>query len=206
MLSFHKKYARDVYSQTGEDGVVEEILLRLHKHPSQGYQGTVCEFGAHDGIFCSNSRLLILNGFKGLLIEGSIDLYHKCVEAYLPSQALVLSGMVKPENVNYLLDDNYTVLSIDVDGIDYHIWKAYKGNADVVIIEINSSLDPLSVVQGDPLKGSSFGAMIKLGFEKGYFPVCHCGNIIFVKKEFHSLFPEIPYIVSVEQFFNTSWL
>ena len=60
-------FAKNIYSQNGEDGIIEELLKRLN---IQG--GWACEFGAWDGIFLSNCYNLILNkSFKGLLIEGN---------------------------------------------------------------------------------------------------------------------------------------
>lgn len=202
MLSFHKKYAKDVYSQNGEDGVIEEILQRLGIR-----QGVVVEFGAHDGTFCSNSRHLIERGWKAFLLEADHDLFQKCVKLHINNDKVCTGHFfVSPDNVNNLLPNVCNVLSIDVDGIDYHIWDAYRGEADIVIIEINSSLPPDSDLRGDSQRGSSFASMVVLGSKKGYFPVCHCGNIIFLLEKYRPLFPEIPPFVFSKQYFNTSWL
>lgn len=208
MLSFYNKYKGDVYSQNGEDGIVEEILRRIS---SLGFIGHVVEFGAHNGIFCSNSRLLITNGWSALLIEGSSELYAQCSWLYIENENHIqcLLEMVTPANVNELLPAYCTVLSIDVDGIDYLIWEAYKGHADIVIIEINSSIHPAHApVIGDPVRGTSFTPMIQLGLDKGYFPICHCGNIIFVHQKHRKHFPEIPDPGKwkTEEFFNDGWL
>lgn len=202
MLSFHKKYAKDVYSQNGEDGVIEEVLQRLGIR-----QGVVVEFGAHNGMFCSNSLALIRNGWSAFLIEGDGGLYIECCNLHkVNTNVWCYNIFVTPENVNELLPSKCEVLSIDVDGIDYHIWDAYRGEADIVIIEINSSLPPDSDLRGDSQRGSSFASMVVLGSKKGYFPVCHCGNIIFLLEKYRPLFPEIPPFVFSKQYFNTSWL
>lgn len=218
MLSFHKQYAADKFSQNGEDGVVEEILRRLNMG-----SGTVVEFGAHNGVFCSNSRKLILEGWEGHLIEADADLYAQLVATYKHSSDLtfgrtisspglrVVCGnhFVTGDNVNFLLPPKCNVLSIDVDGIDYHIWRAYRGDPSIVIIEINSSLDPLSMLKGDPVRGSTYASMLRLGVRKGYFLLCHCGNMIFVNNRHRELFPELADldpIEDIDQFFNTSWL
>lgn len=207
-LAFHKKYSMDVYSQNGEDGVIEEILSRLPP-----VVGLVVEFGAHDGEFCSNSRHLIVDkGWSGLLIEADWGLYNQCAGLYShlsPQGPEVKQAFVTPENVNHLLPPKIDVLSIDVDGIDYHIWAAYKGDAKVVIIEINSSLPPDFVMEGDKVRGSSFWSMLLLGMVKGYFLICHCGNMIFVKNEYRDLFKDVPDCLRYSDFplfFNTSWL
>jgi len=61
-----KDYKNNVYSQHGEDGIIEEILKRL----SQNNDFQYCEFGAWDGIHLSNTCALIKkNDCKALLIE-----------------------------------------------------------------------------------------------------------------------------------------
>jgi hypothetical protein len=215
MLSFHKKYQADKFSQNGEDGIIEEILRRL-----QINSGVCVEFGAHNGVFCSNTRKLVLTGnWKALFIEGDDGLYEALVKTYKSASNLdfdkpghkildttLLHAWIYPTNVNQILPKQVDVLSIDVDGIDYHIWDAWQGRAKIVVIEINSSLDPNSELCGDPERGSSFRSMVELGSKKGYFPVCHCGNIIFVHEDYRELFPEIPIFVMPADFFNTSWL
>lgn len=202
MLTFHNKYAEDVYSQNGEDGVVREILLRLGIE-----KGVVVEFGAHDGTFCSNSRHLIEKGWKAFLIEADNDLFEKCVRLHSDNGRVFIGySFINPHNVNDILPNTCDVLSIDVDGIDYDIWDAYQGDAKVVIIEINSSLEPTSELMGDPERGSSFRSMIELGYAKGYIPICHCGNIIFVQGKYRDLFPEIPEYCIIAEYFNRSWL
>ena len=47
------KYAMNVYSQNGEDGIIAECIKRI------GWKGIVAiEFGGHDGKYCSNTYLL----------------------------------------------------------------------------------------------------------------------------------------------------
>lgn len=217
MQSFYEKYKKDQFSQNGEDGLLEEITGRLGIE-----KGSVVEFGAHDGLYCSNSRALIMKGWSGFLIEGDTGLYRQLLGLYhRPSHigfntppaniihnVTVLNRMVTAENVNEILPRSIDVLSIDVDGIDYLIWQAYTGDAKVVVIEINSSLQPLSFLAGDQQRGSSYAAMVTLAMVKGYFLVCHCGNLVFIKNEYTFLFPEIGAypLQQIDAFFNRSWL
>ena len=62
---FYNRYAKDVHSQNGEDGIVEELLKRLNIN-----SGWVCEFGAWDGIHLSNTFNLVQKGFNAVFIEG----------------------------------------------------------------------------------------------------------------------------------------
>jgi hypothetical protein len=217
MLTFVKKYGKDEFSQNGEDGMIQEIISRLGIE-----KGTVVEFGAHNGLYCSNSRALILQGWSAFLIEADDNLHRQLHGLYhqpsniqfnRPSHKIhdvaTLQQFVTPENVNSTLPANIDILSIDVDGIDYHIWNKYKGTAKVVIIEINSSLAPLSTLEGDKERGSSYGSMVLLGWGKGYTVLCHCGNLIFIRNDFAHLFPELQDkhpIRDVNEFFNTNWL
>ena len=62
-------FKRDVFSQNGEDGVLEAILDLI---PKQDLRKLVVEFGAWDGINFSNTYNLILNhGFSAILIESN---------------------------------------------------------------------------------------------------------------------------------------
>lgn len=201
MLTFYQKYAFVIeFSQQGEEGIINEIFHRLGYAPKN-----VCEFGAHDGLYCSNTRNLLLEGAKGTLIEADENLYLQCKENSEEVNADVFFSMVTPENVNELIPTDLDLLSIDTDGPDYHIWKAYKGKPPVVIIEINSSYLPME----DRIEeGANYSAMLKLGIEKGYFLLCHTGNMIFVDTKYRDKFPEIigDGLINYSEYFNRMWL
>ena len=59
------RFCYNVYSQNGEDGVINALLAIFRiRH------GWVCEFGAWDGRYLSNTFNLVENGFSGVFIEG----------------------------------------------------------------------------------------------------------------------------------------
>jgi len=89
-------------------------------------------------------------------------------------------------------------LSIDVDGNDYAIWKAYTGKSKVVIIEINSGL-PKDKDFFAPENGANYSIMLKLAKSKGYELLAHTGNMIFVQKKYIKKFPD------KDTTFDTSW-
>lgn len=79
----------------------------------------------------------------------------------------------------YLVPREFDLLSIDVDGNDYWIWRAIEGySARVVVIEYNSSISPdeSKTIPYDPefrwdgtnYFGASLLALTKLGRVKGY--------------------------------------
>lgn len=194
-----KQYSKSIYSQNGEDGILLEIFNRIGL--TNKY---FVEFGAWDGLFLSNTANLRINhGWKGLLLEGSVD---KISEE-------VTHGFVTAENINQIFADNnvpetFDLLSIDIDSDDYWCWEACNYNPRVVIIEYQSSLDPtipLVSEKGKSVEHSYFGASIsalkKLGQKKGYSLVFRCNqqNLIFVKSE---LLNEEERDIPLEMFIN----
>lgn len=176
------KYAKNVYSQNGEDGIIAEAIRRIN--PS--YK-VATEFGAHDGSFCSNTKALHALGWERHLFDINVE----------GETSGIVEKEITPENVNDL--PPCSVLSIDIDGNDYNVWMAYKGQPDIVVIEINSSLPPMEphfTLQ----QGSSYITMKKLGEAKGYFLLCHTGNMIFVLNNHKELFPD------ADETFKTDWL
>lgn len=203
MLSFLNKYARNVHSQEGEDGIVEECLSRIP------IINRVCvEIGGNDGLWLSNTRHLIEQGWTGTFVETEWGLYLKCEANWAHrSDVKCICSRVDGHNVNAFVSDKCDVLSMDTDGPDYEIFKGLKAKPRIVIVEIDSSIPPDSnEMNRDGAHG--FKSMVELGTEKGYFLVAHTGNLIFVDEQYRDLFPEIvgnPLIDS-ETYFNRAWL
>ena len=165
------KYSGNKYSQNGEDGIIEEIFRRLKI--SDGY---LCEFGAFDGRHLSNTFNLCEKNpnFKSILIESNKNYYNACVENVKDHDAIVLnktisSGADGKNSLNYILknlniDDlskKFKLISIDVDGEDYNIWKNFTFfSPDVAIVEIESSFP----IESD--EDLSITKMTNLGKEK----------------------------------------
>lgn len=189
MLSFVEKYKGNAYSQNGEDQIIKECLSRINPKLK-----VAVEFGGADGFFCSNTALLRL--------DKNWKVYQYDMES--SNERLVDKRTITPSNVNDL--PPCSVLSIDIDGNDYEVWKAYNGKPDIVVIEINSSLPPMKA-HFSPEKGSSYITMALLALEKGYFILCHTGNLVCVLAEHRGLFPEIEGdgVNNYQQYFNTSW-
>lgn len=213
MKEFVKKYGYNKYSQNGEDGVIEEILRRL-----QIEHGTFCEFGAADGIFMSNTRVLAEKGWDGFYYEADDNFTSKLLENIMGLPGKIIGGrvMLTPENINSIVPQKLDLLSMDTEGLDYSLWKAYTGLAKVVVIEINGSFyahERFVHSDADP-RGSSHLSMVELGREKGYTLICSTGNLIFVRKEFigTTTFPEfVEFDKARDQdkwifdFFNDGW-
>jgi hypothetical protein len=121
---------------------------------------------------------------------------------------MIVNNIVNKGNVKYYIDRPFDLVSIDTDGgNDYHCFRALQHLPKILIIEINSGFPP-DVWHVSEEKGASYKAMVELGIEKGYFLLCHTGNLIFVLNEYRGLFPEVvgDGISNHELYFNKSWL
>ena len=138
--SFEKK----IYSQFGEDGILEEILKRLGE---QNIDKWCVEFGARDGISDSNTYNLIKNyDYNAVLIE-SDDKYFNKLKKNIKSEKIIkikklvsLEGSNKLENIlqNTKIPKNFDFLSIDIDGCDYYIFEQLElFTPKIVCIEFN---------------------------------------------------------------------
>ena len=190
-------FRKNIFSQYGEDGVIERIFEVLDI--TSGY---VCEFGAWDGIHCSNTYNLYSDDsdFIPILIESDKEKYkdleinlQDIKQKYIANKFLYkesnhkdsLSNIIKDFKINDINNNNFVLLSIDVDGPDYEIWKNFTDyRPRVVVIEASKLLHPEELVYPTEDGGASAGILVQLGKEKGYELVCHTGsNCIFVLNE-----------------------
>jgi len=189
---FYNKYNKNIHSQNGEDGIIEELLKRLEINT-----GWVCEFGAWDGIYLSNTFNLVQKQFNAVFIEGDKDKYKdllKTVETYpniIPVNAFIEHNNTENSLDNILKQTNipidFDILSIDIDSYDYQVWKSleiYKPK--IVIIEINSSIkvnNEVHIHTPDKYQGTGFKPTYNLGIEKGYTFILHTGNMFFIRND-----------------------
>ncbi|MCU0343784.1 MAG: hypothetical protein MUF28_08185 [Ignavibacterium sp.] len=174
---FHKS----VFTQNGEDGIIEEIFNRIGV--TNRY---FVEFGVH-GVK-NNSTLLLIKNWTGLWIGGS-ELSKQFIsdkfKFLLDKRKLTFSHRwITRENIEEILKETsvpkeFDFLSIDLDGNDYWIWDAIKNYSPrAVCIEYNATF-PASLAWVMTYNGkhswdqsSYFGASLKslelLGRQKGY--------------------------------------
>ncbi len=190
---FYSKYQKDIYSQNGEDGIIEELLKRLNIS-----DGWVCEFGAWDGIYLSNTFNLITKGFKGVFIEGDENKYIDLIKTVNKYPNITpINAFVDHNDSIYSLDNllaktpipyDFDILSIDIDSYDYQVWQSLKNyKPKIVIIEINSSVNTNNLIhihETNKYQGTGFRPMFNLGLEKGYKFVLHTGNMIFIDEKY----------------------
>jgi len=197
---FTENFKSNVHSQNGEDGLLREILSRLHMKT-----GHAVEAGANDGDHLSNTANLLKQGWSGFMIEADEGLYQKCAarwSAYPDVKSY--HERLGPHNINRFVGDCCDVLSLDTDSSnDYDCFEAMTARPKVVIIEINSSIQPWE----DGGK-TSYRVMVSLAMAKDYFLLCHVGNLIFIRNDFRSYFPEAKYdpLSDSDRYFKTDWL
>ena len=141
------------------------------------------EFGAWDGKLYSNTWNLLNNeGWCGLQIQDSAGKFAELQAAYAGNDTVTtLNRLVVPAGpggLNAVLAEvgaprNLDLLSIDVDGLDWHIWNGMNAFAPrLVVVEFNPSVpnDILFVQDDDPAvnQSASLLALIELGKSKGY--------------------------------------
>ncbi|MGZ3872252.1 MAG: hypothetical protein ACXVJD_05010 [Mucilaginibacter sp.] len=204
------KYEYQVFSQNGEDGILQEIFSRIGS--TNKY---FIEFGVENGLEC-NSTNLLYKEWSGLWIEGNADscsqISRRFKDLIDDGRLQIQNAFINAENIESLFDKAAAptepdLLSIDIDYNDYHVWKAItKYKPRVVVIEYNSVFRPDThfVVKYNPNRmwdstsyfGASLLALEQLGKEKGYFLV-GCvftgSNAFFVREDLVGDLFEAPY-------------
>jgi hypothetical protein len=188
------KYGAKIFSQTDEDGLTLEILLRINP-----FNRTYIELGVGDGMEC-NTLILAAMGWKGQWI-GNQDLVVK--------HPLYTNKFITVYNVCSLLEYDPSVLSIDLDGNDYHILEQMLRDItpDLIILEYNAKFippvswimpyEPTFVWNGSDYFGASLQAFAYLLINYRLI-VCNAAtgaNAFFVHEKHSHLFPEVPYAI-----------
>ena len=183
-------YKRNVFSQNGEDGIIARMFDVIGRGSS-----TCCEFGAWDGVHLSNCRQLILNGWRGVMIEGDPAKYADLVRTYAGNQRVhcinqfvdafgnSLSSILNRVNVCGI-----DFLSIDIDGLDYEIFAGLDMAPRVICVEVNAGHNPRGTgrIPRDLAKdniGQPLGTFSATAKAKGYGLVCYTGNAFYVRMD-----------------------
>ncbi|MCY3024374.1 MAG: hypothetical protein NTW87_35810, partial [Planctomycetota bacterium] len=165
------RYERRICSQHGEDGILEALFKVL------GTTNRYCvEFGVGSGRECNTAWLVRKHGWTGLWMDGNPRPKKRPLE--------VRKEFISAENITalfarYGVPREFDLLSIDIDGNDYWVWKKIVGyRPRVVVIEYNASVPPTEarVIPYDPnfvwpktdYYGASLLALAELGRAKGY--------------------------------------
>ncbi len=161
------RYEYRIFSQNGEDGILHAIFSKIGL--TNRY---FVEFGVQEASEC-NTRLLRKKGWDGLWMDAGVS-----------RNPAVRQEFITAENINglfakYAVPETFDLLSIDIDGNDYWVWKSIAGyRPRVVVIEYNSSIPPnesavveydsKAVWDGTNYHGAGIKALADLGAQKGY--------------------------------------
>jgi hypothetical protein len=136
------------YSQFGEDGILLYLFSVLGTTNKMCVE--ICGGAGND----NTANLIINHGWHGIFFDGSEKnirkgqhFYARCADTKVWPPKLV-QAWITAENINGLLEQHgYTgeidLLSLDMDGVDYWVWKAIEVvSPRVVVLEYNNALGP----------------------------------------------------------------
>jgi hypothetical protein len=191
------RFRKNIHSQFGEDGIVEEILHRIGRNSA--LDRWCVEFGAWDGFHHSNTCNLIKNkDYQAVLIEGDVKKYRELC-ANFPSPGVVKVCRFVTFDGDSTLDcilqttpipNDFDFLSIDIDGCDYFIFKSLLlYQPKLICIEFNPTVpNDVEFIQPRDFsikQGSSAKSVTQLAATKGYALVAATPcNLFFVRNEF----------------------
>ncbi len=209
-----------VYSQFGDDGIIQYLIRRVAiDRPS------FIEFGVENYTESNTRFLLAHNNWKGLIIEA--DTKHVAFirndPVHWKHHLTVVNAFVDRDNINDIIAGNgfrgeLGLLSIDIDGNDYWIWECLEVvHPVIVIVEYNSVFGARRAVTvpydrafnrtkahfSNLYWGASLKALCLVAERKGYAFVganSHGNNAYFVRKDrigpLRALQPEEGYVES----------
>lgn len=176
--------SRDLFTYHGEDGIIAWLLARLKDVPQ-----VFADIGSGDCIKSNCASVAVHAGWTGCFIDYSSQqlsigkaFYKKVVKS--SHRLSFIQEKVTPFNINELLEGagisaQTGLLSIDIDGNDYWIWKAiHHIRPRIVVIEAKVEFGPGNYIvpygdfnhhSGDQrYNGASVEALRRLGRDKGY--------------------------------------
>jgi len=180
-----RDYEYKVFSQWGEDGIIQRLIKVI---PIENR--TFIEFGVED-FFESNCRYLMMrNNWSGFVMDSAPNNIRRLKQAYFywKCDLAAVEAFITKDNINELLAESrfaedLGLLSIDIDGNDYHVLEAiHTFKPRILICEYNAvfgGLRKISVpysanfVRGEMhhsnlYSGASLGALAYLANLKGY--------------------------------------
>ena len=203
------KFEFKVFSQWGEDGIIQ-FLTRQTKIPNKIF----VEFGVEDYTEANTRFLLINDNWSGLVMDASKSNINfiKSDNIFWRYDLKAICSFITTDNINRLITENIKekdigVLSIDIDGNDYWIWKAIDAvSPRIVVCEYNGIFGHEHFITVPYEKdfnrakkhysnlywGASLPALCHLAGEKGYvFVGCNSNgnNAFFVRKDICLLRP-----------------
>jgi hypothetical protein len=175
-----RNFETKVFSQNGEDGVVEEIFRRIGTTNK-----TVVEFGVEDGVECNARYLVERLGWAAVLLDGWDVGVRKARELYAGKPVTVVESFITAENIVDLFRANGVpaepdLVVVDIDSNDYWVLQAIltEFRPRALVVEYNARFTPPTrwVMPYDPAYvwdrsaycGASLQSLADLGKEHAY--------------------------------------
>jgi hypothetical protein len=177
------------FSQNGEDGILFFIFSIIGTT-----NRVLLDLGCGNALVANSTNLLVNHGWTGLLLDGGEDnvsmareFFGQCKDtASWPPK--IVQAWLDVETINRVIAENglsgsIDLMSMDLDGNDYWIWKSLEqAQPRVVVLEYLDILGPERswsvpyrrdfVGEHDEMGlcygGASLAAFVKLGHQKGY--------------------------------------
>ena len=191
MKNLHK-FRFDVYSQNGEDGVINEIL----KRSIENRKLNVVEFGAGDIEENSNTFNLIKKDKVNfsVFIEQDFNLFEKLKVLKLKYPTIIpinktidfkknsddnICKILKKNNISNNLD----IMSIDIDSNDLDVYRTINEyHPKLLIIEAGRQKYNVFSENSVDKKMNSFSSIYKC-ISKKYYLIFYNGNLFFLNKD-----------------------
>lgn len=215
------------YSEFEEDGILLYVLAAIGMKNRQ-----VVEIGCGNGAINMSTNLILNHRYKGYLFDGSsssikaADAFYRSKKDCGPIRPELTETWITRENINLVLETagaigEIDVLSLDIDGNDWHIWDAINviqprlcvfetndiipGDLSVTIPYV-PDFDYLSLPERQrDFRSASLLAMSRLSASKGYRLIGshrHGYNVFFLREDVgKDVFPE----VSIDAVHNNPW-
>ena len=181
-----EKYAKNVHSQYGEDGIISQILKDLKIKLENGM-----EFGAWDGKHLSNTFAKVDTFRKLILVEGDAIKFEDLKKTASEHMSIVpVLAYVQPtgeNSVDQILArvevEVLDLLSIDIDSYDLAIVEGLKVRPKLLVIEFNPTFGALSHYKNEVGRnvGNAFLSFYTLMSQRDYSLVAVTNtNLFFV--------------------------
>jgi len=189
-LSFPlKEHGFKVYSEYDEDGILLYIFATIGTRSKR-----VLELCCGDGIECMSANLIINHGWEGLLLDGDVNSILRGKNFYSAKKITslfppkLMCEWIRKDTIRQLIvDQNFAgeidLLSLDMDGNDYHILEILTSciRPRVIVCEIQNRIPAHKMItipysdsfirgigQHKEFYGTSLGAVKKLLNQRGY--------------------------------------
>ena len=186
--------ARNVYSQWGEDGVVDaifEVIKPLNRW--------CFECGAADGLFFSNTRRLVRQGWDAILVEQNPNAYARLIQNCSATETRARCRCDVLEEMDPILAEfgaprDIDLVCIDIDGQDYHLFNSMlRFRPRVVVIEFDPNAHPDFVPERDAPGQAGHAALLRLAEGRLYAEVFRSWcNLVLVTQPLQMMLKRAP--------------